>query len=212
MGVIRVKGTGQASAEADVVTLSFLVETKARDYEDTIRKLNTRTEDLRTNLEAARIRRADLKTNSFNVNVENKYLNNTYVFDGYSASHKLHIEIPAIKEILNRVLWNISRGNSGAQIKLSFSVKDKNELRKRALKEAVKVAQGNAAALCEAAGMALGELVKIEHGWNDVRVYDREATIVCRSMDRNKNYADIEPGEVTATDNVILEYITGEVR
>ena len=137
MRQIRVHGKGHVVAEPDMVTISFDVEVNVYDYEECLRTLNMRVEDLRQSITAAGLERAQLKTSSFNVHVNSKYKDGRSIFAGYSASHRMHIELPVDKELLNRVLRNVAGGLSGAEINLSFSVRDKESLRKKVLANAV---------------------------------------------------------------------------
>lgn len=74
--------------------------------------------------------------------------------------------------------------------------------------EAVRVAKKNAAALTAAAGVKLGKLQQIDYGWSEVRIYDREASVLCEgdSPLPSCSEADIEPEDVSAEDNVTLVY------
>jgi hypothetical protein len=208
MRVLKVQGKGRVSIEPDLVTLSFEVETQAMDYEECLRGLNARAEDLRASMTAAGLDRAEMKTTAFAVRVETQYKDGQHLFGGYRASHNLHIEVPVDKALLNRVLRHVARGHSGAEIQLTFSVKDKAGLRKRVLAEAVRTARDNAETLAAAAGITLGTLQQIDYGWAEVRIYDREATMICESLDpaRPEGEADIEPEDVAAEDNVTLVY------
>ena len=152
MRMVRVQGRGYVSAEPDIVTLSFQVEVKAWEYAECLRELNERTEELRAGIESAGVDRKDLKTTSFRVGVDTKYSDGRHTFWGYEASHRLHIELSADKDLLNRVLRNIAQGQSGAEIHISFSVRDKEGLKKRAMEEAVVAAKKNAETLAKASG------------------------------------------------------------
>ena len=77
MRILKVQGKGRVNAEPDLITLSFEVETKAKDYEECLRSLNACTEDLRASMMAAQLDRTELKTTAFNVRVETKYNSNT---------------------------------------------------------------------------------------------------------------------------------------
>lgn len=210
MRVLKVQGKARVNVEPDIVTISFEVEAKARGYADCIRKLNTRTEELRGNVVATGLALADLKTTSFSIRVDTRYEDGQHHFVGYRASHNLHIELPVDKELLNRVLRQIAQGHSGTEIRLAFSVKDKDGLRKRVLAEAVRTAKENAAALAAAAGITLGTLQQIDYGWAEVRIYDCEASMVgeapppCPPHDYYE--ADIDPEDVGAEDSVTLVY------
>ena len=103
----------------------------------------------------------------------------------------------------------VSQSNSGAEISLAFSVKDKDSLRKRALAEAVKTAKENAETLATAAGETLGKLQQIDYGWEEVRISNRVASMVCEGPAPStpmEYEADIEPEDIIAEDNVTLVY------
>jgi hypothetical protein len=72
----------------------------------------------------------------------------------------------------------------------------------------VRVAKENAEALSAAAGVTLGKLQQIDYGWSEVRIYDREASVLCESDAPSSPCceADIEPEDVSAEDNVTLVY------
>jgi uncharacterized protein YggE len=105
----------------------------------------------------------------------------------------------------------VAQGHSGAEISLTFSVKDKDALRKRVLTQAVQAAKENAETLAKAAGVKLGKLIQMDYGWAEVRIYEREASMLCEmSAEPPQSQADIEPEDVTAEDNVTLVYEIAE--
>jgi len=106
---------------------------------------------------------------------QRRYVKDRYVFEGYAASHSLQIELPVDKEMLNRVLGVISQGRSGAEIQIHFAVKDTEDLRQRALAEAVRVARLSADTLAQAAGVKLGRLQSMAHGRDEIRVSGQPA-------------------------------------
>jgi hypothetical protein len=204
MGVITVKGRGYVSAQPDVVTLSFTAGSKARDYAECVDSLNGRTAALRRDLAASGAECAELKTADFRVDVEYREEKGRYKFDGYSASHRLEIELPADKGMLNRVLGAVAQGNSGAEIRIRFSVKGIESLRRQALAEAVKVARLSAESLAQAAGATLGKLQSIAHGWDEIRLSGPAYGVVCESV---PNHAvDIDPKDVSVSEDVTLVY------
>jgi uncharacterized protein YggE len=207
MRLLKVQGKGRVSTEPDMVTLSFDVESKARDYEESVRNLNLRTDDLRGSMSASGLDRARLKTTSFSVRVETQYKDGQHMFAGYIASHRLQIEIPMDKTLLNTVLRHIAQGHSGAEIRLEFSVEDRDALRKKVLAQAVQAAKENAETLAKAAGVTLGKLIQMDYGWAEVRIYDREASMFCGGPDAMLAYdAEIEPEDVAAEDSVTLAF------
>jgi uncharacterized protein YggE len=207
MRVIKVQGKGRVTAQPDIVVLTFDVEEKAREYSECINNLNQRTAALRADIESVGRRQNELRTSNFSIRVDHKYKNGRHVFDGYLGSHTLHIELPAEKDLLNKVLGQIARGHSGAEVKLTFTVRDKEGIKQAALREAVRTAQNNARMLAEAASVKLGQIQEDNYGWTEIRVHDRHASMVCEAAPLPVAYEpDIEPEDVFAEDNVTLVY------
>ena len=206
MRLLKVQGKGHVNAEPDMVKLSFDVEVDVYDYGKCLSTLNARVDNLRQSMSGAGLERTELKTSSFDVRVKTEYRGGQHVFAGYTASHRMHIDLPVDKDLLNQVLHHVANSHSGAQINISFSVRDKNSLLKQVLTQAVKTAKTNAETLASAAGVKLGKLVEMEYGWSEVRVYDREASMVCQESSPMDIRADIEPEDVHAEDTVTLVY------
>jgi uncharacterized protein YggE len=207
MRIIKVQGKGKVAVQPDTVVITFDVEEKNREYKDCINNLNQRTTALRSDIEAVGRGGSELKTSNFSLRVSTKYKGGRHVFDGYQGSHTLHIEFPADKDILNQVLKQIARGHSGVEIRLTFTIRDKDAVKQAALIEAVKTAQKNAQILAEAASLKLGQIQQVDYGWTEIRVYDRAMDMVCEQPPAYMDYEpDIEPEEVAAEDNVTLVY------
>lgn len=209
MRLIKVKGKGHVTAEPDLVTLSFDINSTAEEYEECIQTLNKKADDLRNNITECGLDKTELKTSNFIVRVKEKE-EEKQVFYQYYASHKMQIEFPLNKTLLNNILKHVAQGQSGAEIDIIFSVKDKDVLRNRALTNAVKIAKENAEILTSAAGMKLGKLMQIDYNWTDVHFYNpRLNEIRLYSIPRNStNFIDpdIQPGAVGMSTEVALVY------
>jgi len=186
------------------------VEAEEKEYTKCLNILNERVEDLRQSMEESGLKRQRLKTSDYNLDYLTEYKNNEHVFIGYRASHKLYIEFPLDKELLNKVLNLVAQGNSKAKVNLDFSVRNKDAIREKALKQAVKVAQENAQLLATAAGVKLGKLIEIEHDPLFVRIFGQKANLNILNAPSLPGVesinADINPGDVNAGAHVTLVY------
>ena len=172
MRTLKVQGKGHISVEPDRVILSFDVEVMLPDYGECLQALNARAGNLKQSMVSAGLDKTHLKTSAFNVRVKTQYQDGQHIFAGYAASHNMRIELPLDKTLLNEVLKSVAQGHSGAEIRLSFSIKDADLLRKRVLAQAVQVARENAETLAAAAGVKLGQLVQMDYGWAEVRIQE----------------------------------------
>lgn len=107
---LTVTGQGTASADPDLTVLSFGVVGRDPSYAASVEKLNGRVEALRENLEAAGVERARLKTTGFYVRDDRRYARDSgkHIFLGYEASHRLRLELPFDKELLNSMLTRVA--------------------------------------------------------------------------------------------------------
>jgi uncharacterized protein len=207
MRQLTVQGKGHISVEPDLITLSFNVESKEMEYKKSIQNLNLRVDDLRESMVASGLDKAQLKTTAFNVQIDTQYVNRQSVFAGYVVSHCMQIELPMDKLLMNKVFKLVAQSHSGAEIKLNFSVKDKDGLRKRVLAQAVQTAKDNATILAEAAGVKLGKLIQMDYGRAEVHIYDHQANVLAEAPAHMAQYdVDIEPADVSAEDIVMLIY------
>ena len=97
---------------------------------------------------------------------------------------------------------------SQATFSIYFVVKDGNALRQRVLADAVARARENAETLAQAAGVQLGDILRIDYGWTEIRVSER-----MMDYDSSTAYSmpmpDIEPDEIKAGDNVTVVWAIG---
>ncbi len=168
---LTVRGRGTASAEPDLTILSFGVVGRHPSYSASVEELNGRVEALREDLEAAGVERVRLKTTSFDVRDDRRYDRDTgkHVFLGYEASHRLRLELPFDKELLNGVLARLAQSASEAAVTISFEVSDVKSLRRRAMRAAVADAREGARVLAEASGATLGEIMSIDYSYVEIR-------------------------------------------
>ncbi|NCD35028.1 MAG: DUF541 domain-containing protein [Spartobacteria bacterium] len=207
MKLLKVQGKGSASVAPDRVVLSFDIRAKKRDYGACVENLNHRTAILRKNVAAVIGDEETLKTTDFQVGTDTKYDGGHYIFIGYKAAHSLMVEVPMDTDLLNRVLHAIAKGESGAEIDLTFTVSDQDGLKKRVLENAVHKAKTNAQILADAAGVKLGALQQIDYGWSEVHIMEESANMICEMPDMDMySKPDITPDDVSAKDSVTLVY------
>ncbi len=168
---LTVRGRGVASADPDLVILSFGVVGRDPSYPAAVEELNERVEALRSDLEAVGVDRSRLRTTRFDVDDQRRYDSDSgeYVFVGYEASHELRLELPLEKELINDVLGRVATSASEASVEVSFDVSDRKGLRRQAMRAAVEDAQESARVLAEASVSTLGEMVNLDYSFVEIR-------------------------------------------
>jgi len=206
MRTLKVQGKGHISVKPDIVRLSFNVKAENLDYGACLNALNEQVERLRQSIFASGLEITNLKTSSYDVRVMTEYEDEQRIFLGYSASHRMHIELPVDKDILNKVLSNIAQDYSGTEINISFSVKDKDSLRKKVLAGAVRTAMENAEIMASASGIKLGKIIQMSYGWSEVHIYEHDFSIEAMRAEAPYFEANIEPEDISTSDVVTLVY------
>ncbi|MCC5850929.1 MAG: SIMPL domain-containing protein [Verrucomicrobia bacterium] len=206
MRTLKVQGKGRVTAEPEIVILKFDLAAKSNRYEEALRSLSAKTDGLLLGLKSAGLQREQLKTSDFVVRTTSKYHDGKSHFTGFKAEHEFIIELPFSKQKLQEVLRHLAVEKIGAEIGMSFTVRDKEALRKKAMARAVELARENAEVLASAANVKLGSLVQMEYGWSEIHVYDRNATMLCEAQFPADYDPDIEPRDVSAEDNVTLVF------
>lgn len=201
---LTVKGRGLVSADPDLVVLVFDVGGSDRSYAASIEKLNERVEALRRDLETVNVERTRLKTTDFRVRTDYDYTNGRRVFKGYIASHSLRLELPLDRNLLNGALSQVAQSTSEATVNISFDISDKESLHRRALRAAVENAHESARVLADAAGVALGEITRIDYGFVEVRVRSRLTAYEIAEPSAPVPPPDIEPEAFDAKENVTV--------
>ena len=164
MRLLKVQGVGHAQAEPDTATLSLDVEGKAQEYGTAMNTLNNATEQLKSRLRSSKLPIIELKTTDFSINTETKYENGQSIDIGYRASHRMNIVMANDKALLNDVIDQVVHSQSDAQFQVSFTLKDNEALRQKALQNAVLSAQNNAHTLATTAQLQLGKVQEILYG------------------------------------------------
>lgn len=164
MRLLKVQGVGHAQAEPDTATLSLDVVGKAQEYSTAMNTLNNATEQLKSRLRSSKLPIIELKTTDFSINTETKYENGQSIDIGYRASHRMNIVMANDKALLNDVIDQVVHSQSDAQFQVSFTLKDNEALRQKALQNAVLSAQNNAHTLATTAQLQLGKVQEILYG------------------------------------------------
>jgi uncharacterized protein len=198
--VIRVQGQGRITSTPDVVVLGLSVTSLRPTYAVAVSELNEKFELLRAALPAADVDAKALKTTSFDISITNDYVNGRHVFRGFSGTHGLELRRPFEQKRLARLFDAISASKANAQLTLTFTISNPEEIKKRVLQDAVKNARAAAECIAEASGQTLGSILSIEYGWSEIRLTSSPASLaygaVCESAPH------LEPADFKSEDTV----------
>lgn len=169
--LMRVRGSGRASAEPDKVTIHLEATSANLDYGAAIVDLNHKIDELRQELKTVGLAPTRLKTAAFSVESNFDPEHRLRRFIGYEATHALQLTLPFDKQLLNNMLSILAVNESQAEFSIEFSVGDEETLRQRSIADAVENAKRNADSLAQAASVKLGRIVSVEYGWAELHVH-----------------------------------------
>lgn len=183
---IRVAGRGKISVSPDTIRLPVTAEGTFPDYAETMKRSAEDTEAVRAALAAAGLDPKDLKTSHFGVNtvyesVQDKNGEWKQRFAGYRYEHRMTIRFPLDNEVLGRVLAQLAQCSAAATFSVEHTVKDPEKVRTKLLKQAVADSRKKAETLTRAAGVTLGEVVRIDYAWGADEIVARPMNAMMRS-------------------------------
>jgi len=206
---ITVRGIGKVSVAPDLIMLKMDIETVDVDYETTMNCATKLLDTLRSAVESAGHDGRELKTTSFNVDtkyeqykVKEEWKSR---FIGYSCAHGLKLEFNLDMQMLGATLGAIAECDAKPKLKINFSVKDTNAVSEQLLQSAIENAKSKAKILARSAGVALGEIKRIDYNWSEIHIHsdtDVEAEMMLCEM-------RIEPEAINANDSATVVWAIG---
>lgn len=207
---IHVTGKGMIRLKPDTVQITMTLEGVERDYAETLRRSAADTERIRSALTEAGFPREDLKTRNFNVQTEYEGYQEDGVYRqrliGYRFRHELMIEFPWDNDRLGTVLGAITDAALSPDLRIAYTVKDREAAKNALIGMAVADAKAKAEALTAAAGVKLADILQINYaiGENEFAVHPVLYAGAARKMCADNAAPEIVPEEITAEDTVTI--------
>ncbi|MBQ6454436.1 MAG: SIMPL domain-containing protein [Coriobacteriales bacterium] len=216
--IIKVTGKGRIAVKPDTTRLILSLEGSKKEYDEALELSSQMTAALKSVLEPFGFGRQELKTLSFNVDAQYegyKAKDGSWKqrFVGYRYSHRMKLEFPVDNARLGKLLYALAHSDAKPEIRIEHTVANPEPVKNQLLAYAVADSKAKAAILCEAAGVALGEVVTIDYSWDEVE-------FVSRPMDRMmfaeavsaKNASidlDIQADDIDVSDTVTVVWRIG---
>ncbi|PKV75263.1 SIMPL domain-containing protein [Pontibacter ramchanderi] len=212
---LQITGRGKLAVTPDIMLLSFNAMAQDKEYGLAVDGLNAKVEELRTMVETQGITRSNLKTKDFAVRKETQWNRKTEKseFIGYSATHRLELELPLDKTLINKLLHQIARQFDDLDFNIAFGVKDASEHQQQLLLQAIAKAKENASLIAEATGVELREILDIDYTYreltirsqqHDYAVYDSQVL-----MEASAPTPDFEPDDIDVSESVTITWRIG---
>lgn len=211
---IRVTGRGSVHVVADVTRLKISVDRVYDDYETAYLKAKENNKWICDILEYNGLSGKMVKTTHLDISehTHSKYDSAGHylcsVADGYSLDQRVLIDLGMDNVLLNKLVRGIGKFVDGADINIGYTVKDPRPAQLRMLEKAVKDAKEKAEIMAKALGCQLGNVAKIDYGYQAVEVY-AEARNIHSNAEASHCTADsldITPEDLSVSDNVQVEW------
>ena len=207
---VRVTGKDMIRLKPDTVRITVTLEGMEPDYADTLRRSAADTETIRNTVGAIGFAHEDLKTLNFNVQTEYEGYQEDGVYRqrliGYRFRHELMLEFPRDDERLGAVLSAISDTALAPELRIAYTVKDREASKNALIALAVADAKAKAEALAAAADVKLKGIRHIHYaiGENEFAVHPVLYAGMSRKMSADNAAMRIVPEEITAEDAVTV--------
>lgn len=210
--VIQVSGSGVVSLAADTATLQIGVNTRKESVKEAQKENANLMAAVMEAIKKAGIEEKDIMTSQFNVFSSYEYSTSVLGKETRTPYYEVQNTVTVIihdLSMVGAVLDAVMEAGANTTYGISFSSTQANEAYQKALTRAVEDAMTKAKVLSAAAGVELGELIRIDATKNSNGYY-RETYGITNSYSYAEKMADagtsITGGDLTVTANVVLEY------
>ena len=205
ISTLTVSGTGEATADADMVTIILGVQTRNESAAGAVADNARMMADSIEALKAARVPEDEIKTSGFSIYSTRDWidgkLSDKVVFE---VSNKVTFTFDLTDEVdVGEVLDAAVSAGTNSVDSVTFGLRDPTSVQEEALEDAVADAMGKAEVISEAADVALGRILSISEGG---------ASPVPMAESRVYFAADVAtttpivPGDVEVTATVTITY------
>lgn len=210
--VIQVSGSGVVSLAADTASLQIGVNTRKESVKEAQKENANLMAAVMEAIKKAGIEEKDIMTSQFNVFSSYEYSTSVLGKETRTPYYEVQNTVTVIihdLSLVGTVLDAVMEAGANTTYGISFSSTQANEAYQKALTRAVEDAMTKAKVLSAAAGVELGELIRINATKNSNGYY-RETYGITNSYSYAEKMADagtsITGGDLTVTADVVLEY------
>lgn len=204
---IIVTGTGEASAPPDMATLNLGVRAEAASTAEALDETSLATRAILDSLSRAGLAPADIRTGTVRLTPiysEGSFSGRRQI-SGYRATNSLQVTVRDL-DGLGAVMSSVVGEGANELNGLQFGIDDPAALMDAARRDAVADAAAKAALFAEAAGVELGDLIRLEEAGAG-GYYPLDAPMAEARLASAPQYdVPVAAGEITVSANVTLVY------
>jgi len=213
--ILSVQGVARIKEKPELIVITGNLIVKDSLYNECFEKALEKINVLKDIFSSNGIHKDKIKSKEIIVSESFKWEGNTRIKVGYSTNIEIEIEEIFTQDLSKKLLKSLStKGlDLNYKIQFAFSKKQKDELRKSAIKEAVRDAKEKAEILSSAAGLNLKGIIKIDYKTSNVDFAVIEDDLIMEEMipiTRQQDYSfgqvDLNPKESTIIKSVFIDW------
>jgi uncharacterized protein len=192
---VRAQGEATVSARPDQVRVQIGVVTQAQTAEGAAGENAKQTSEVIAALKKSLAADSEIQTSGYSIhpNYKNTRDGSAPTIAGYTASNTVQIKSSDIAGV-GKLIDAATRAGANNVHNIQFALKNENAIHAEALKEAVRNARTNAAAMAAGAGLKMNRIVNITEGEPE-RVFPVRAEMMRAQADSGAS-TPMEPGNV----------------
>lgn len=209
---IIVTGKANEYFKPDQIILNINFYVKENAYEDVLIK---GTNNVKIFIDEVLINNGfkndDLKTRSFIIKEEKKYdnISNNYIFDGFSYNQEASLKFNYDKELLSKLMVDISKLESAPKYKINFGLINEKDIRKNVLTLSYNDALEKATILANASHKNILKCIKIDYK-NDVKYFSQsnlDSELMYARETANTINEIFTPEDILVSEEIICHFI-----
>lgn len=202
---LEVKGVGTYTVMPDLGVLTIEATIINPKFADAVRSLNSKIEQLITQLQTVGFKKDAIKTADFSVAKNLVWENNKNVEKGYLARQTIFVEFPNTKERIGAIITSFMNSENDVRFSFHFILSAEKEKRvtDTVLALAIGDAQYRAELIAATAKQTLGPVHRIIYGAQNAVPMVKSAAMMSRGGTADESFG-FDVKELTLTDDVTI--------
>jgi uncharacterized protein YggE len=206
--VIAAQGEAVVKAAPDQAWATVAVDTRDAKAPEARRLSAVAMTSVMAALKAAGLPADAIKTIGFSLNPDYEYVNGRQRMRGFVVSNQVQVridDVAKVADVLDAVGGLALATSSALTIaNLRFDIKDRAQLERTALRQAVEDAMDNVKAMAAGAGVALGRISRIDQTGSSPKFQEMAPMMAMRGADSSAVQTPISPLEIEIRASVML--------
>lgn len=207
---LEVVGSAKVAVTPDIGVLNINVSHIDSIFSNSINGLNSKSQDINSQLKKIGFDQSAIKTNNFDVQKNTIYRNNKTVDSGYVARQQIQLEFKNNKNNITKILNQFSQSNTEFNLNFNFKLSDtsKESVQKQIIELATKDAFSKAKLISEASNTKVEDVRKINYGNNfnaGMRLYNNDNGLNEIVLRGNSSISEgFTPSDIIYTDDILV--------